>query len=190
MSKTKEITTENKFDKLSDTMSITDIKDDDDLLDEMLENDDEGNVSPCKGEEIKEDNTKEETQAVSWTAIANGNGKKQKLAMSREKFADFSEIQLCKVLGEIKIKSYRASRPGQTRVLKYLKNDLYELAFIVCALSNELNQMTNGKMEWPTKFRQTLESDKWFTEFKNYFNKKNPKYLCRSELLVREFLSK
>jgi hypothetical protein len=189
MSKAKEITTENKFDKLSDTMSI-DIKDDDDLLDEMLENEDEGNVSPGKGEEIKEDNAKEEIQAVSWTATANGNGKKQKLAMSREKFADFSEIQLCKVLGEIKIKSYKASRLSQTRVLKYLKNDLYELAFIVCALSNELNQMTNGKTEWPAKFRQALESDKWFNEFKNYFNKKNPKYLCRSELLVREFLSK
>ena len=171
-------------------MSIADIKDDDDSLDEMLENDDEKNVSPCEGEETKEKNAKEKIQAVSWTAIANGNGKIQKLTLSRERFANFSEIQLCKVLGEIKIKSYRASRPGQTRVLKYLKNDLYELAFIVCALSNELNRMTNGKTEWPKKFRQALESDKWFTEFKNYFNKKNPKYLCRSELLVREFLSK
>ena len=97
---------------------------------------------------------------------------------------------MCKVLGEIKIKSYRASRPGQTRVLKYLKNDLFELAFIVCVLANEVNQSTKEKSRWPENFKQALVSDKWFSDFKSYFNKKNPKYLCRSELSVRDFLSK
>ena len=193
MSNTKSTTSVNKFDQLSDTMSITDNKDDD-LLDEILEDVVKETASSSNmEEESKEVDVKEEDQKENWVQVvnANGNGKnKQKPANTRDRFANFTEIQLCKVLGEIKIKSYRASRPGQTRVLKYLKNDLFELAFIVCALSNELNQINNDKTVWPRKLKQALESDKWFAEFKNYFIKKNPKYLCRSELLVRDLLLK
>ena len=181
MSNNKDTASENKSDQLSESMSITDDREDD-LLDEVFDDDQSTSTT-------KEADAKEKSQSESWVQVV-GSKNKQKSANAKDKFASFSEIQLCKVLGEIKIKSYRAARPGQTRVLKYLKNDLYELAFIICILANEVNQCTNEKSKWPENFRQALVSDKWFSDFKSYFNKKNPKYLCRSESLVRDFLSK